>query len=156
MDLSLTLNKYIDVSRELFSAFSLSSFPFWRRSPALNGKTSLSVRPQRGKNAIGIAQEGGSKVADIPTLEAKHWGLSWMAILDNLSYAWRFSHRKWGKTNHQQSRASSRYHLSCCLVSPHFLWCILWLKGVCSVTKMNKGQGWLSWERRDLHSKWVG
>ena len=45
----------------------LSSFlpPF---GGALNGKTSLSVRPQRGKNAIGIAEEGGSKEAKIPTV----------------------------------------------------------------------------------------
>ena len=50
-----------------FLSLALPSFlpPF---GGALNGKTSLSVRPQRGKNAIGIAEEGGSKEAKIPTV----------------------------------------------------------------------------------------
>ena len=76
----LTLNKYIDVGRELFNAFSLSRFlPLFLPSPfggALNGKTSLSVRPQRGKNAIGIAEEGGIERGKDPnSLDVQPWQL---------------------------------------------------------------------------------
>ena len=73
----------------------------------------------------------------------------------NTRYSHRTPLRTWRETKQQPSRAKSGHHVSCCLVSLHFLQVILWPGPVNTADTAPCSYGSLSDGKTELNTAWV-